>query len=292
MRAAAVLLLAAHAAAHGVLNKPLSRNGAQAEQKGNHAGLPNGGKGVWSVASWFSNNVKFVGNVTVDVDRCELLTACNSGCPSEANPHPDCQWTAKKGCPWRAPGTAPVLSPCGVINGAAGGSSREKGKGDGRDLTYPPEWLPNATIPTWTAGGIEEVAWAISANHGGGYTYRLCPAGGLTEECFQRTPLPFVGDTTDIIDGDGKVLHTIKATRTTVGTVPEGSMWTKNPIPMSTRNFPPPEGGYTGAPTSVNLLDRVQVPAGLAPGRYVLGWRWDCESTNEVWANCADVLIA
>eukprot|EP01045_Picozoa_sp_COSAG04_P012351 COSAG04_NODE_829_length_10018_cov_8.211312_1_plen_208_part_00 len=36
--------------------------------------------------------------------------------------------------------------------------------------------------------------WQILANHGGGYQYRLCPAdepGGLTEECFFRTPLAF-----------------------------------------------------------------------------------------------------
>eukprot|EP01045_Picozoa_sp_COSAG04_P054569 COSAG04_NODE_24459_length_321_cov_1.405405_1_plen_47_part_10 len=39
-----------------------------------------------------------------------------------------------------------------------------------------------------------EVIWQILANHGGGYQYRLCPAdepGGLTEECFFRTPLAF-----------------------------------------------------------------------------------------------------
>ena len=39
------------------------------------------------------------------------------------------------------------------------------------------------------------MAWGIAANHGGGYQYRLCPAGeDPTEECFQKTPLEFVGE--------------------------------------------------------------------------------------------------
>jgi len=48
---------------------------------------------------------------------------------------------------------------------------------------------------TWTAGQVAEVSWAIVANHGGGYQYRLCPKNSpQTEECFQQTPLPFIGE--------------------------------------------------------------------------------------------------
>ena len=37
---------------------------------------------------------------------------------------------------------------------------------------------------------MEKVGWGILANHGGGYSYRLCRVGEqLTEECFQKTPL-------------------------------------------------------------------------------------------------------
>ena len=36
------------------------------------------------------------------------------------------------------------------------------------------------------------MTWQVRNNHGGGYSYRLCPAGEpLTEACFQRHPLPF-----------------------------------------------------------------------------------------------------
>jgi len=35
----------------------------------------------------------------------------------------------------------------------------------------------------------------------------------------------------------------------------------------------------------------VEVPAGLAPGEYVVSWRWDVEQTEQVWQNCGDVVI-
>ena len=40
------------------------------------------------------------------------------------------------------------------------------------------------------------------------------------------------------------------------------------------------------------VVDRVRIPAGLAPGRWVLQWRWDCEESDQVWMSCADVEIA
>ena len=40
--------------------------------------------------------------------------------------------------------------------------------------------LPTATV--WRAGQEAEVTWQITANHGGGYQYRLCPGDqALTE---------------------------------------------------------------------------------------------------------------
>ena len=64
--------------------------------------------------------------------------------------------------------------------------------------------------------------------------YRLCPKGHgpLSEECFQRFPLRFVNDTSWIMYGDDAKNRTaIRAIRTSTGTHPSGSVWTKNPIP-------------------------------------------------------------
>ena len=50
--------------------------------------------------------------------------------------------------------------------------------------------IKGAIKTTWRQGGVEKVGWGILANHGGGYSYRLCRVGEqLTEECFQKTPL-------------------------------------------------------------------------------------------------------
>lgn len=57
--------------------------------------------------------------------------------------------------------------------------------------------LPVAQRVVWKRGNAEEVAWRLTANHGGGYSYRLCkaePNVNVSEECFQRTPLRFAGD--------------------------------------------------------------------------------------------------
>ena len=45
-----------------------------------------------------------------------------------------------------------------------------------------------------------------------------------------------------------------------------------------------------GLPFSV--VDEVVVPDSLAPGDYLLSWRWDCEQTCQIWQNCADVQVA
>jgi hypothetical protein len=137
-------------------------------------------------------------------------------------------------------------------------------------------------------------------------SYRLCPrprspSEPLTEACFQRTPLAFVGNTTDLVGPAGEVFRTIAASRTTVGTTPAGSEWTRNPVPDQhdlgvPPNFPPPVAGLSGHCCDQgcadgcgsafggtwNILDRVRVPRGLAPGDYVLSWRWDAEELPQV----------
>lgn len=39
------------------------------------------------------------------------------------------------------------------------------------------------------------------------------------------------------------------------------------------------------------IVDGLMVPADLAPGDYVLGFRWDCEQTSQVWSSCADITV-
>lgn len=227
-------------------------------------------------------------------------------------------WTSSH--PWRAPGSAPVLDACGV---AGGFWKNNEGPGG-----HPPpghNWgdkgskLPPVSQAMWKAASVVEVSWAIAANHGGGYQYRLCPKSEmLSEECFQRLPLPFAGNTQKLILSNGSSME-IAGTYVSSGTLPEGSTWAINPVPACSDyipghngkrackipQFPPPKGcdetcwgdsdetfhGHqhdTGLPT---IVDRLQLPENLELGDYVLGWRWDCEQTPQVWASCSDVKI-
>eukprot|EP00111_Clytia_hemisphaerica_P006043 TCONS_00017484-protein len=145
--------------------------------------------------------------------------------------------------PWRAPGSAPVFSPCGAAggnpNGCLGGPQCGNDQGG---YPFGPkaeefQFKHDIHVTNWTLGDHVEVAWGIRANHGGGYSYRLCkmPNEGrrsLTEECFQQTPLRFVGDKHWVQFGEGRsTRYEFPAVRTDKGTFPPGSQWTKNPIP-------------------------------------------------------------
>lgn len=133
-----------------------------------------------------------------------------------------------------------------------------------------------------TAGEVAEVVWAVSANHRGGYQYRLCPkpASGnymdVTEKCFQQMPLPFVGDTLWLQEGVGGPRTPVAAERVSEGTFPAGSMWTKT-------------GAWSKGKT--RIVDLVQVPSNLPAGDYVISFRWDCVSTMQVWNQCGSVRI-
>jgi hypothetical protein len=42
---------------------------------------------------------------------------------------------------------------------------------------------------------------------------------------------------------------------------------------------------------NITMYDYLRVPEHLKPGEYVLGFRWDCESSAQIWQSCADVKI-
>jgi len=58
-----------------------------------------------------------------------------------------------------------------------------------------------------------------------------------------------------------------------------------------TPSFPPPCEDCQGNRHDLGIRDVVQIPANLKPGKYILGWRWDCEATAQVWSSCSDVTL-
>jgi len=152
--------------------------------------------------------------------------------------------------PWAAPGLAEVYSPCGIYGGnpfgCPAGDENSRGMacfgggyGYGEDaLKEYGKSLTGMEKTKVAVGGELEAGFALQANHGGGYAYRLCklPEDGdrskLTEECFQAGHLEFANNDHSWVQfgKDKKNRIKFKATRSTNGTYPAGAVWTKNPI--------------------------------------------------------------
>jgi len=248
--------------------------------------------------------------------------------------------------PWRAPGNAPTADACGLAGGTpyaqegpeAGDYTTTKYAHHGMKGT---DLKPLYTGVEWTIGGEAEVTFQISNNHGGGYSYRLCPfEANLTEACFQSHPLQFNTSAQAIYYSNGKVVP-IQGLFVTEGVTPLGSMWSRIPIPstwLGPRCIPGPNDTDTtphkclkgenrnmdgpcvpcpGTPGSdcsrcdngnapaftphcpncvgnrhdIAIRDMVKVPADLPAGKYVLGFRYDCEATAQVWNSCSDITL-
>ena len=135
--------------AHGHLTFPPSTR---------HGGsLAEAGRCDSRACMWFSQPTSIQGPPTVNDSRYRTFNVDVSDGPTD--------WT--RTMPWRAPGTAPVLgSGCGV----SGGASVPLANGGKAAPSMPPQGSDGALLPRqppaeWARGSIQEVAWAINANH-------------------------------------------------------------------------------------------------------------------------------
>jgi hypothetical protein len=78
-------------------------------------------------------------------------------------------------------------------------------------------------------------------------------------------------------------------TGTNMTACPPGMTQFPEPLPGLSGYFPPGYPTVDGLPYSI--IDEVAVPTDLEPGDYLLSWRWDCEQSNQIWQNCADIRI-
>lgn len=230
MWAPAVLLLLSAAllpngaAGHGHITFPRARNGGSMAHAGNSESFE---------AFWFSQITEIPGEPTVNEAAYRTI---NVKVASGAD-----DFTRKM--PWRAPGTAPVRgSGCGVAGGSpfsnmtSNGGMAPPGVPQGADFLS----LKPTKATRWRRGEVVEVAFAMLANHGGGYSWRLCPSeGNVTEACFQANTMEFAAEEHRLVYGDvlqwGKVRKvpnvSIPLVKVDKGTHPAGSQWARNPIP-------------------------------------------------------------
>jgi len=240
---------------------------------------------------WYSNQVTTQEGPTLTGDVTQPEVTCHG----HENPHNN----------WFAPGTAPVFGPCGTMGGNPYGCPKGNGTEEFGDICNPGggfamgknaeqyDWPGQIPVTEWLAGSEQEVIWHVDANHAGGYSYRLCKIShdriqDVTEKCFQEMPLNFVGDDQWVVykkDYHSGHRTKVDARRTTEGTYPPGSMWTANPI------LPYQEEGGSRDTGHGDIIDKVEVPAALEAGEYVLSFRWDCKCTPQVWTVCSNILV-
>merc|ERR1712203_57120 len=262
---------------------------------------PNSGRKVKSVKSWLTDQsytggvgdeFKGIGPVTNDNNKnLPEGDRCRNNCVKYRNP-------------WAAPGQAPILGGgCGVFGGnplgcPAGEDTRPPGSACGQDKPIGRGMrgtssfgtdarlfdFPQMITAEWQVGSIQDVVWTTTGSHRGGYTYRLCemPNGGrtaITEECFTKNVLEFATNFTMIKAmkrGKGE-WEKFEQTDLSEGTYPEGSVWR-------------PVGKHLKSAKTLRK-DSGVVPSTLAPGDYVLGWRWDGAGGNQVWVSCASMRL-
>lgn len=146
--------------------------------------------------------------------------------------------------PWRSPGSAPVHgSGCGVAGGSAltnmsgNGGIAPPGIAPGTDfLSLPVLSLPPTVMKR---GSTAELSFGMMTNHGGGYSWRLCPidaVGGVTEACFAAHPLAFSGSTSlirygRVVQWGSDAAIPDVAIKRTVWTSTSGTQWARDPVP-------------------------------------------------------------
>ena len=235
---------------------------------------------------WFNNFTFIPGEPTLDPSMISIPQLwSNSSLANQVGVH-----AYSKRNPWFSPGSAPHYSPCGVAGGNPTGcpkGSKDQKIGDecgpqggwaygpkAEDYYIAPGF-PDVVTTEWKAGDVVEVAWGMTANHAGGYAYRLCKVpeegmGALTEECFQQGHLEFFGNMQAVQTGENVSSRVeFEAHRTKEGTFPKGSQWTRNPIPNCLFTDTPGRYGAYGLYDDPQCKIGTQFPA---PGPGIFGY--------------------
>jgi len=200
--------------------------------------------------------------------------------------------------PWAAPGKSlSNIGPCG-----------SKPYGSRTNWNKPEHGWGTQVTATYRAGDIIDVEWCVSTNadHGGSYSYRLCTDESIVakyidpnytpnendhaemEECFQRGIL----SCQDVPGQNCRVHPSCEGGMECM----QASSWFHCEPHMSLGGGSCSAVGQIGACNAHNgggslIKDRVRLPDNFASNHTLIGFRWDCQQTGQLWLHCADVKI-
>lgn len=198
------------------------------------------------------------------------------------------------GRPWAEPGkSVSDVGPCG----------RESY--DSKKTNYNhPEHSWGTVQTTYTAGQVIDVEWCVSdlADHGGLYSYRLCTDESITAKFIDPSYTPNANDEKALEDCFHKgILSCSDVPGQSCPIHPDckddwGCMKSKDWF-----NCGPKDNGRCASKSAGKcschkgdgslLRDRVKLPDNFVSKHTLIGFRWDCEDTAQLWVQCADVAI-
>jgi hypothetical protein len=201
--------------------------------------------------------------------------------------------------PWSEPGKSKSnIGPCG-----------SKPYGSRTNWNKPEHGWGTSVTATYKAGEVVDVEWCVSdsADHGGSYSYRLCTDESITAKYIDPNYTPNEDDHTALEacfqkgilscnDVPGQHCNVHPSCRPGMGCM-EASSWFHCDSHYSTGGGGGCMAkGQHGACHSHNgggalLKDKVKLPDNFASKHTLIGFRWDCEQTGQLWLHCADVAI-
>jgi hypothetical protein len=202
--------------------------------------------------------------------------------------------------PFAEPGTSlSVVGPCGM-------ESYDSLK---TNYNKPEHGWGEKISATYKAGEIIDVEWCVSniADHGGLYSYRVCQSDALVapfidpdhtptdaemaalETCFQEGQL-----NCDDVPGQECPIHP-DCVGTDWGCASAKSWFACGPKDdgrcMKAPSATTEEKCFTHGAEGTILRDQVKLPENYSSNHTLLGFRWDCEDTGQLWLHCADIAI-
>jgi hypothetical protein len=199
------------------------------------------------------------------------------------------------GRPWAEPGKSlSNVGPCGLKRYAQKTNFHQPGHG----------WGVNVTA-TYQAGDVIDVAWCVSdlADHGGLYSYRVCTDDALVARFTDPNHTPSDDEMASLeVCFAAGILSCADVPGQDCPVHPDCQSGWGCENSTAWFNCAGKDAGRCaakGAPGKCNthkgsghlLTDKVKLPAGFRSNHTLLGFRWDCEDTPQLWVQCADIAI-
>ena len=154
---------------------------------------------------------------------------------------------------------------------------------NGTRLSIPGSWVDKGTWPagsTWAKNPIPRIDWGSGGTSTSGGN---CRGHGRGANCINFQVSDLSANTVVQIDTRFLISNHQSPCNDTWADIHRTDNVGSDPDDV--------QGKCAGSWTDGTIVDEVLIPEGLAPGMYVVGWRWDCEETTQIWSSCADVLI-